>query len=1090
MKKSLIYMLFLFIPMLAFSQAPNEVVRGVVKEKGTGNPMPLVNVVELNENDRIVGGVIADLDGNYYVKIDNPNNRLKFSFVGYESLIVEIDGRSVINVQMEESINTVGEVDIIANKIGRHSDGILNISKAEQTSASVKVELDDIEPMGVTSVGEIIDGRMSGVDISYPSGNPGEGLQIEVRGNTSFDGTSTPPLIVVDGVPYQPPGLDDFDFSDGDSENYATLLDIPVEDILSIEVLKDALSASMYGEDGANGVLLITTRRGEVGAPRVSYRYSSTVNWEPDPIPVLSGPEYVNYQIEKSFNDNDGLSLSIPIQLAYDPNYIFYREYSQDTDWLDEVTRTVMSHNHNVAVSGGGDMARYRISTGYLNQEGTTIGTSYERISTKISLDYDLSKKTRISYDFSYTNGNRMGEYKENKKDPSIRSRAYSKPSNMSVYKFDEDGNLTDDYFTPIGSDNYQGTDQYNYYNPVAMANESYSKNTTDALRTSLNLKTKFGNFDLTTFVVYTFNSSESKAFASQEAFGTDFSDDLSNRSRYGTGQKVNIQHRSTLGFTKSFNMGRIGRWFGGDENSKHTVRSAFFYNIESNNSVSSKGNARNGASTQTQQYFSDNNITGFSSGSSENRKMNFTYTQHYNIVDGKYNVRLSLRYNGNSKMSEDSRWKFLYGYGAGWNFYKENWLKNVKWLKNGKLRYSFAHNSNFPDDNAYYGTFAQDVDYNSINSTKQEKLQLDDLTYENTYQHDIGLELGIGSRWNIEADYYRKKTTDKITKDQRNPGSTGYTKLARVNFGGVINEGIELSTRYQLIRNKVWKASVRFNVSRNRNRLTQLPEGYTRTAGNMRNNGDYFRQLVVGQPTGGIYGYKSLGVYSTVDETYLRDDNGNLIYGNDVDPKRMRFGDENGYIFQAGDARYADLNADGVINEKDVVYLGKARPLVFGGFGFSISYKSLKISTGWTYNFGKDVINQRRINLESMNGKGNMATSVRRRWRIPGDVTDIPRAYSGSGGRNYLGSDRFVEKADFVRLNNVSINYNVPKKYCLGFKSVNIHGSVKNLLTITDYSGMNPNVGSNNGGWSDVGKDKATTPPPKNFSFGVNIGF
>ena len=531
-KFRLIFFLILWIPCLIYSQNI-VVIKGKVTESKTGESIPGVTVIEVNEDNRTLNGTVTDASGNFTIKVSDAYSILKVSCVGFITEEINIGGSKFFNIELEEETLLIDEITITAE--GKKIGGLNPVTERDLTSSVESIEMKELEEIKVSSIGEVLQGRASNVDITLASGDPGAGLSIRVRGTASISG-SNEPLIVVDGVPFETVIDDDFDnldenfdFSGATQEQFSGLLNIAPEDIISIQVLKDAAATAVWGSRGANGVILINTKRGKKGKSTFEYLYKLSVNQQPESVPLLNGWDYSMLQLEEIFNSG---STEIPIELAYDKEYEDYFNYAQNTDWLKSVTQTGYTHDHNFSMIGGGESALYRFSIGYLDQEGTTIGTNYKRLTSRFNLDYNVSTRLLFSGDLSYSYGNKdlsyPGTVKREDEDEyededenwnTIRAVAYVKAPNMSLYEYDIDGNLTNLYFTP--EENFQGQG-YEWFNPYAMVNEAVYNRKTHRLRTKLQLKYNItSSLVFQSFVAYDVDNALDKQFLPQTATGT-----------------------------------------------------------------------------------------------------------------------------------------------------------------------------------------------------------------------------------------------------------------------------------------------------------------------------------------------------------------------------------------------------------------------------------------------------------------------------------------------------------------------------------------------------------------------------------------
>jgi TonB-dependent SusC/RagA subfamily outer membrane receptor len=442
-------------------------VRGKVIDKADKKAIIGGSVVERDKDMRFITGVATDIDGNFAIKISNPENFISFSYLGYKTIIQPVKGRASFNIELETATAELAEF-VITSKAPLNNGTGLNIEARSSTIATATLDAREVQEVGASSIDQALSGRLSGVDVGTTTGDPGAGMSIRIRGTASING-SADPLIVVDGMPYETQIPSDFNFGTADEQGYAQLLNIAPTDIRDITVLKDAASTAVWGSRAANGVLIINTKRGLIGRPAITYNLKASLSRQPSAIPLLNGDQYSTLIPEMVMN-RDGLPLDITNnkEFAYDPNDpLNYYNYSRNSDWIGAITQIGYSQDHNISMQGGGEKAKYYASVGYLNQKGTTVGTALDRITAKINLDYNVSSRIRFRTDITYTHV--VNDFNYNK---TIRNVAYTKMPNMSIYRYDEFGNLTPNYFSPAV--NIQGqytTGSNSTYNPVAMAN-------------------------------------------------------------------------------------------------------------------------------------------------------------------------------------------------------------------------------------------------------------------------------------------------------------------------------------------------------------------------------------------------------------------------------------------------------------------------------------------------------------------------------------------------------------------------------------------------------------------------------------------
>jgi len=390
----LLLSVLLLIPFLAKSERPGVelIIQGTVSSKTDGAIIG-ASVTEIDGNNRIVNGNITDVNGHYILKIKNPENRISFTYIGYVKQIRKIGNSKNINILLEENTQNIKEVVVTGGK--RHSEGGYNIPKREIATAMQTIDMKEMEGLQVSSVDEALQGRIAGLDIVSNSGDAGSGTSMRIRGASSING-STQPLIVLNGVPYEMQVTQNFDYANSNQEQFANLLSINPDDIQEISVLKDAAASAVWGSKGANGVISITTKKGRTGPTRIEYSYRYTGTIQPQGKKMLNGDNYTMLMKQELFNPAQSSNASNVPEYTYDKSFPDYENYNNNTDWVKEVTQIGNISDHYLTFSGGGDRATYRISGGYLSQNGTIIGQTNSRLSTRAYLDYSSRRNYRI----------------------------------------------------------------------------------------------------------------------------------------------------------------------------------------------------------------------------------------------------------------------------------------------------------------------------------------------------------------------------------------------------------------------------------------------------------------------------------------------------------------------------------------------------------------------------------------------------------------------------------------------------------------------------------------------------------------------
>ena len=1074
MKRYHIVFLILMLPLVsAFSQVPS-VLKGKVIDEGTGESLIGVTIIEVNELNRALNGTVTDLNGNFTLRLSNPDTKVKISYIGFRTEEHDISGQTFLEIDLEEETQLLDEVVVIAE--GKKVGGFIPVSERDLTGAVSTVDMKELEEVKVSSVGEMLQGRASNVDITMASGDPGAGMSVRIRGTASISG-SNQPLIGVDGVPFEIQLDNDFDFSAVTQEQFSGLLNIAPEDILAIQVLKDAAATAVWGSRGANGVLLIETKRGVQGKTTFDYIYKLSILQQPKSIPLLDGDSYSMLMLEGILNSG---STEIPKELSYDKNWEEYHNYSQNTNWLDEITQTGFAHDHNLSLMGGGESALYRFSLGYLDQEGTTKGTHFSRFTSRVNLDYHVSRKLLFSGDLSYAYSDNDLAYRESEENypedfRGLRQLAYIKAPNMSIYDFDAEGNMSDNYFSP--GENFQGTGS-RWYNPLAMANESTWNRKQHRLRTKFQLKYNIlDNLVFQSFVAYDIDNQQENRFLPQNVTGLHWTSTSVNLASGMDLQSSVLETQAQLLYTLL-------------RGSKHKLTSMIAFTLSDKKNQWYYGSTSNLPSSYIISYAQPAPIFWIGDGYSQNRMVALLAFAHYSLLD-RYLIQFNIRREGSSRFGYESRWGTFPSISLAYRISAEPFMKGLKFLNDLKLRYSYGVNGNQPSGSyGYFNLYSTGQEYMDMPVVIPTNLQLDNFRWEKNSQINYGLDLNAFNNYlEIHFDVYSQKSKDLIWDNLDLPSTSGFPKITR-NWGSMDNRGWELMFVTDIIRKEKLQLDVNFNIAHNENKITEIPENFDFERGSEADNGLYARRAVAGHPIGSFYGFKYLGVYPTDADAVARDGDDNIIYNMAGNPLYMRYGNADGYRFRGGDAIYQDINYDGLINELDIVKLGDSNPRFIGGFGSKVVWGKFIATLFFHYRLGQDIVNQTKMDNENMYYRNNQSVSVLNRWRRQGDETDIPRALYNQG-YNWLGSDRFVEDASFVRFKSASISYSFrdfARKIRL--KDFKLHFMVYNLYTWTRYTGVDPEVPMFSNDPFFIGQDKADTPPPMSFIFSINIKF
>ena len=1118
-----------FAMVSAFASAQGIRISGTVM--APDGPVMMCNVTERDANNRIVSASQTDINGNFSMEIKSTANKLQVSYIGYKTKTVPIGDKTVFDIEMEDQ-QTLKEVVVVAKK--RFNHGGLAIPANEVSVASQTFNMSNVEGLAFTSADEALQGQIAGLDIVANSGNLGAGTSMRLRGVTSING-SAEPLIVVDDNIFDNPDAT-FDFQNANEETYASLLSINPQDIADIQVLKDAAATAIWGSRGANGVIQIRTKRGSRGATRIDYSLRVQASWQPKGYNLLNGDDYTMMLKEMYYNPSQSASSTTNInEINYNKSWAEYENWNNNTDWVDAVTQTGWSQYHYLTIAGGGEKANFRISAGYDHQNGTIIKQSLDRFSTKLALDYFVSDRItfRVTFPLTYTSNNRNF-------DDNILGRAQKVSPNMGIYRQNADGSNTNEYYTmlPTGGSGAGSTAPNtsskelesirNLGNPVAIANLAWRHEKTYRISPEFKLDYKLlgtdddkTKLDYTGMVYMDIYASSTPKFWPGSLFTNTWTDSNYNRNENNEYNSLGFTTRHTLTFTPAFKnkdwyATMFGRWemTTGNNNSQYQLR------VNTPNDVNSTS-------------VDGGDLKSMSTGNGQWRSMSALFNGHFSYKS-RYSLGVSVRADGTTKFGDTKKWGYFPGVSARWNISDEKFMKWAnKWLSMLSFRPSWGIVGNQPgSEYLQYARYATGATYgqvgNNDGTTYLEALQLNNLKWEKTTQTNLGGDFGFfNGLITGDFNYYYKKTRDLLMSNVRIPSTTGFSTLAWTNVGDMENKGWELNIEAnKFINIGKFSMSANFNISQNFNKILAMDESVLESINSdwdAAKRGSYLNRIQIGNPLGSIYGLRFKGVYQYTYEYLINmkernnwsgedlrnyinneflpsgktapiaiDNEGKVLMSSTGEPVRQVYNFKDGsstYKFQGGDAIYEDINNDGQINSLDIVYLGNSNPKVSGGFGFNFFWGSnWSLKTSFSYRAGVKVVNTAKMGLEQMFNAYNQSSAVNWRWRKNGDVTNIPRAMFDTG-YNFLGSDRYVEDASFIRMSYIQLVYNFNKKLlkALGMRRLQLSISGQNLFCWSKYSGTDPEHSA--GAWG-IAYDNSQTPRSKSVTMNINVGF
>lgn len=1020
-------------------------------------------------------GTITDMDGMFSLSVPDKNAVLVISYIGYKDMEVKVDVTKPMSIVLKEDSEMLEEVVVV---------GYQEVKKKDLTGSVAKVDMDNLLNTPVGSFDQTLGGRVAGVNVSSGEGQPGGTMNIVIRGNNSLTQDNSP-LYVIDGFPV---------------EDASLASTINPSDIESLDILKDASATAIYGARGANGVVIITTKKGKVGKPQLKYDGSFGFQNITKQIPLMDAYEFVKLQTELypsdalryylTLNDANGQPIKDETtgqNIVYDLDY--YKTAPQYY-WQDEIFRTAWQQNHNVSLMGGSEGVRYTASVSYFDQNGVVLESNYKRFQSRMNTNIRHGKwnaSLTANYSRSVQTGSSTSLYSSS----GMNNLFYSvwgyrpvnhlgKPlENLKNNGVDDALDMTNDYrFNPY-------MDLLNAYRKYYINNLQLNGYVAYDILKGLKLKISGG---------FTNDSRNSDQFNnSNSRYGSPISNDKVNATVQRM-QRLTWLNENVLTYqTRVKKHHAINSLFGVTfQNSDYESYSFKTTNIP-NESLGMAG-MNEGVPSTTSSLKSSWSMMSYLA------RINYDYKS-------KYYATASFRADGSSKFSKKNRFGYFPSGSLAWTFTQEEFMKKTsKVLSNGKLRLSWGlTGNNRVGEYDYYdmlamlkakqGTYISNGSNsstvypfeNNLNSIGVAPISIlnEDLKWETTEQWNVGLDLGFfNERLGITVDWYMKTTRDLLL-DAVLPQSTGFFSAMK-NIGKIRNTGWELTLNTVNIKTKDFQWSSNFNIAFNKNKVLELAENQTALLTSAYFDQNYNAQPTyiskVGYPMGMMYGYIYEGTYK-YDDFY--NSGGTYTLRPDVPAYT---GETN---TQPGMPKYKDVNGDGKIDSSDRTFIGRGQPIHTGGFTNDFSYKGFDLSIFFQWSYGNDVLNANRLFFENVNGKKdlNQFASYADRWTPENPESDIPAAMKSSS--NQVVSSRVIEDGSFLRLKTVTLGYNVPTKYTQRWKIANarIYVAGQNLWTWSGYSGYDPEVSIRNSAITP-GLDYSAYPRAYAINFGVSLGF
>lgn len=1017
------FLLFLYSGL--FAQVQTISVTGQVVYADSSDPMPGVSVVIKGTNK----GAITDTQGNYRLLNISPEATLVFTFIGMKELEVQIKGKTKIDVEMEEKLNLLDDVVVV---------GYGSQLKRDITGAITSMSGDEVSKSSGGSLNTALQGKIPGMSITSSSGEPGAGATISIRGASSLSGGSEP-LYIVDGVPVESANIESLE---GDA-TFSPLSSINPNDIESIEVLRDAASAAIYGSRAANGVVIITTKGGggfKVTKPNVEVRHISSFVKVPRKMDVMNGWQF--RQAYTQGRENNGLTA--------DRDWVtnpFHPYYNRTTDWQEELLRTAYQTDNYLNLRGSSNAFSYGVSLGYKNLQPIVIHTNYEQINFRSNFSYKLTEKisaeTRISY--STSNYKRiLSSSSENY--GALRAALYTNPA-YSPYD-PETGELVD------------WVGQREQRNPVALAlkvphnfkQESYSINQSISAILAKNL---------------TFRTRVSLSERSVEQSSYRPKDFDSNTPRRDIG-KYNIRYTKNMMNENTLNYSY--------RNKSHRLTALLGQSVQADLSEIINLNGENYIDPIVTSIQSAAKYTSITRNLSERfmlsyfGRMNYTYAQ-------KYILSVVLRNDASSRFGPDMRSGYFPSYSLAWRLSDEKFMSFVKpFVEDAKLRASYGVTGNqFTSNYAWQGGYsAMSSKYDGNVAVLHSDLSNHELGWETTKQYNAGLDLTLmKNRIYFSVDAYIKNSNDLLF-DFPLSYYTGFSSTS-LNFGSISNRGIEFLLETVNIDKKFkWRTS--FNLSFNRNEITALPNDEDVIIGD-------FSLGRIGEPIGAFYAYEALGVYAR--------DEDNVYIKPDGTEDKYRKGSIAGLPFKGGDMIWKDVDGNGIIDDADRTLIGNPHPKFIGGMTNTFSYKGFTLNVFLTWSYGNQIMNELRRRRNQMTFTNNLGQDALQRWQKQGDITNFPMIRYGDSMENFRPSTFTMEDGSYIRLKEITLTYDVPRKLMnkLPLSGMSVYVSGTNLLTWSKYSGFDPEVNTSINPFIN-GVDNGNVPVSKSVNLGISVKF
>ena len=1003
---------------IVVTQASATPVNGRVADAATGEAIIGASIIY---NNKV--GAVTDAEGRFHLDIKSYPSAINVSYVGYESLQVKLSERdSVVNIRLHEDAQALSEVVVV---------GYGTQKRTQLTGSVTTVKADVFSQSQSATFDGALSGQVAGLSVTASSGQPGADSQLRIRGGNSVN-ASNEPLYVIDGFIYFKDAANSNTGLGGFASGLNPLATINPNDIESVEVLKDVSATAIYGSRGANGVIIVTTKRGKNNdtQPRISYTYNIGVSSISRKLDLMNATEWAQFQ-KDYFSNKAGYS---DAQIA---------ALGRGTDWQDAVLRTATQQSHELSITGASDHSRYAFSANHTDQDGIVLNTGFQRYNFHTNVEWELREGLRFGVNATYGRSKQQGM--TTTEEQVFNSSPYSAgitnsfvyallmPPVVSVYKLDGSYNFTNPY-------------EYAYFaigdhasNPVYDLEESVAENVNNYLLSNVWASIHIG--DLTLKATVGLNSER----LTQNYFsGAYTSLGLATQGIGGTGNRQTDiwQQEYTAFYCKDLNANNYLDALVGYTRQTST---STYSNLRTNhftNEALKQYNLGDGAGTYTPQ-----------TGISESTLNSLIARINYTLLD-RYNATATFRADNSSRFSKDHRWGYFPSLGLSWNVDKEPFLRDVQNIDYLKVRLSggLVGNQEIPD--YAFSTSYATGSYGGSSSYAKQNTANDRLKWETTASYNAGFDLGLlRNRLNIVFDAYYKKTSDLLLVVPIGFASGVTTQLQ--NVGNVVNKGVELSINAALLQRRNLSWTVSANGAYNKNEITDM--GITNDVIQGSSQQQILRR---GEPLGSFYGLQFEGIVQQGDDVTI-------------------LPTINGQTPQPGDLKFTDTNNDGKIDGNDRIILGSTQPKLTYGFSTHFVYRGFDISASFSGSYGNKLYNALQRRLEETGDSYNVLTTVHDSWTPANGSQSLPLA-SKARPFSYIDS-RYVQSASYLKLRNLTLGYTLKvESLKLIVQSLRIYATASNLFTVTPYKGYDPEVSS--------GTDSGVYPSSRTFTFGISL--